>query len=237
MFWKKVAGEEAQAQGDSGAAGAGPRQAMQRDLLGDHGVVVGGHDAAGRPQQQRRSAGESRRRAIPGRTPARTAASRWLIASMRDLASRHVDDFVPGPLVQKPDSREGRSRARHRRLARSDDGFAAGTDPGLALPRFDREVRRDLGAVAELARRGDDRRDGEVRAGQVLQQLAHLLALPAQLLGVGKVLVLAAAAAAEERAPRRSRGGAKASAPRPDRPRNSSCGSGRRGPARARRAG
>ncbi len=57
-----------------------------------------------------------------------------------------------------------------------------------------------LETVAEFARRGDDRGDGKLDAGQVLQELGDLALLPRELLGVGEVLVLAATAAAEERA-------------------------------------
>jgi hypothetical protein len=64
-------------------------------------------------------------------------------------------------------------------------------------------VRGDLGTVAELLRGADDRRDGEYDAGHVLEEFLHLPAFPRELLGVGEVLVLAAAAAAEERTARR----------------------------------
>jgi hypothetical protein len=65
------------------------------------------------------------------------------------------------------------------------------------------EVRRDLRAVAELPRRADHRRHRENDARHVLQQFGDLPLLPPQLLGVREVLVLAAAATAEEHATRR----------------------------------
>ncbi|HWA26637.1 MAG TPA: hypothetical protein VG734_13335 [Lacunisphaera sp.] len=61
-------------------------------------------------------------------------------------------------------------------------------------------MRRDLRPVSEFAWRTDHGGDGELDAGHVLQQFLHLLALPLQLFGVDQVLVLAAAAGAEERA-------------------------------------
>jgi hypothetical protein len=87
---------------------------------------------------------------------------------------RHIEDIEARALAEKTD---GHRQALARRV----------------------EMGRDLGAVAEGTGRGDDRSDGKRDAGQVLQELADLTLFPGELVGVGEVLVLATAAAAEER--------------------------------------
>ncbi len=85
-----------------------------------------------------------------------------------------------------------------RALAQKPDGQGGGV-PGRARGV---EMRGDLGAVVILGGGTDDGRDGEGDVGHALEQLLDLAAFPGELLGVGEVLVLAAAAAGEERADR-----------------------------------
>src|ERR1700683_2387298 len=61
-------------------------------------------------------------------------------------------------------------------------------------------MRGDFGAIAVLAWRADNRLDRKGEPGKVLEQLGHLTALPEELVGVGQILVLAAAAPSEDRA-------------------------------------
>ena len=58
----------------------------------------------------------------------------------------------------------------------------------------------ELGPVAPLDGRGDGGEDVEVEPGHVIEEFADLAGLPGELLFVGEVLVLAAAAFSKERA-------------------------------------
>ncbi len=62
------------------------------------------------------------------------------------------------------------------------------------------EVRSDLGAVVPGSGRGNELVDGVLEPRHVVQEIRHLPALPAQLLLVFEVLILAAPAAGKERA-------------------------------------
>jgi hypothetical protein len=111
-----------------------------------------------------------------------------------DFAVRHIDQVEARALFQETDGGFffWRAGLRTRRFDRGRCGDRPSI-PGL-------EMRRDFRPIPEFPRRADDGVHGKFDAGHVFQQFLDLLALPFQLLGVGKVLVLAAAALAEKRA-------------------------------------
>ena len=138
-------------------------------------LVAGGHDSPGVAQKEGRAALEG---ALP-RPPAdvRALGEQPRVDGVgRDLAPRDIDDVEARAL---PEEADGQLLARARAV----------------------EMRGDLRAVAERPGRADDGQDGERDPGHVLGELGDLPALPLQLLRVAQVLVLAAAAPAEERAP------------------------------------
>ena len=167
----------------AGGGGGGRRRSSHLA----HPRVVIGDDAFGRVAQQHRPAeralpaaalgGERRRHAVRHFLARRR--QRRVDAIRRDLAARHVD--------------HPRARAR---LDEADGG-------PLAVAPLHVVLRRELRAVAELLRRADRRADGgAVEAAGAREELGDVARLHPQLLGVLDVLVLAAAAHAEERAAR-----------------------------------
>jgi len=179
---EEIAREEMQAEGLR-IAEAGNRRGPLLDDLVDHGIVVGDDAFLGVAQEERGAA-----LVFAGREARLGAGANLgelgIDLRRRDRACRHIHDIETRPLLQKS-NRLGLNLS------------------GLRYPLSDMKMRRDLRPVTKLARRADDRRDRERDARHVLEELLHLPAFPGELLGVGQVLVLAAAAPTEERTLRR----------------------------------
>ena len=147
-------------------------QLQGANALGDDGLVIGRDRAVRLAEQQGGAVGVG---GAPGQDLGADRRQALVDRRRGDRAVRHVQQVEARALAQETD--------RHRQ----------------ALARRV-EVRRDLGPVAELAGRGHDGRDGKLDAGHMQQELGDLALFPGELGGVRQVLVLAPAAAAEQRA-------------------------------------
>jgi len=182
-----VTGERGQDEGIVLEEIAGEEVELQvADGLRDNRVVVGRDDARGVAEEQRGAAGVG---VAPGVDAGADFGELFVDGVGRDGTARDIDDVEARALPEKAD-REIGPRGRG----------VLGGGGGRVEPARGGEVGGDFRAVAELARRADDRIYGKRDAGHVLEQFGDLLLFPAKLLGVGEMLILAAAAAAEERA-------------------------------------
>ena len=163
-------------------AEAGGRRREWIDDLVDDGVVVGDDALLGLAEKERDAAFKFAR-GDAGLGPQPHLGQLAVDLRRGDRAYRHIHNLEARALLQK-------SNGLRLRLS------------GLRFPRSDMKMRGDLGAVAVFPRRRHGGRDGKRDPGHVLQQFLHLPPLPGELFAIGEMLVLAAAAASEQRAPR-----------------------------------
>lgn len=187
------------------------------DFLGDDGVVIGGDGAGGFAEEERGAAGVG---VALGEDASANFGEAGVDGVGGDGAARDVDEVEARALAEKADREIGALRgvAREGRWKMGDgggvgdgagDGGFLGGGGGVGgrkcgggkegAPRRI-EMRGDFGPIAVGARGGNDGGDGEGDAGHVFEEFGDLPALPVSLLGVVEMLILAAAAAAEERA-------------------------------------